>query len=114
QSLALWQEIGDQEQVAVNLRRLGLALTGQGRYGEAEVPTEEALALYEAWGDAVVTAGSFATLALSILGCLAYAQGAYARSADYLAEALARQQALGYTWAIGESLLQFGRLAHAR
>jgi non-specific serine/threonine protein kinase len=45
---------------------------------------------------------------------MAYEQGDYARAGEYLAEALTRQQAMGYTWAAGSTVFDLGRLARGR
>ena len=112
ESLALWRELGDQEQVAVNLVRLGLAFRAQERYAEAAARTEEAFALYEELGDR--RGRDSGEPGAGNLGRIAIMQGDYARAADYLAEALNRQRALGYSWGICQTLNGLGHLARVR
>jgi predicted ATPase/DNA-binding CsgD family transcriptional regulator len=114
QSLALWRGLGDKEQIATNLIRLGLAYTSQERYAEAAARTEEALAVYQQIDDAVATAAPFASIALCNLGDIAQARGEEARAAGYFAEALARQRAMGFTWGAGLSLIGLGDVARVR
>jgi predicted ATPase/DNA-binding CsgD family transcriptional regulator len=114
QSLALCRGLGDDEQVASSLYGLGLALRGQERYAEAAVRTEEGLVLYEAMGNATVRAAARASVGLGNLGRIAIMQGDYARAEEYLAEALHRQQALGYTWGTSQTLNGLGYLARVR
>ena len=113
ESLALWRGLGDREQAAVNLVRLGVAYIAQERYAEAAAPTAEALALYEELGEAA-TALPRATIALTLLGDIAAAEGDHGRAEGYLAEALARQRALGFTWAASNALIRLGYLARLR
>jgi DNA-binding CsgD family transcriptional regulator len=114
QSLALWRTLGDKKQVAVSLIRLGLAYIDQERYDEAAARTQEAFALFEELRDMTVTAAPGASIALTNLGDIAYAQGEYARAAAYYAEALARQRAMGFTWAAGTTLAGLGNLARVQ
>jgi non-specific serine/threonine protein kinase len=111
QSLTLWRGLGDEEQEAVNLIRLGLAFMDQERYAEAAARTAEAFAMLEELGDTAVLAAPYASIALNNLGAITISQGDYARAADYLAAALARQRTMGYSWATGYTLVDLGRLA---
>jgi excisionase family DNA binding protein len=111
QALALWRGLGDREQIATNLIRLGMAFFARERYAEAAAWTEEAFALLEGLGDATATAAPLASIALGNLGGAATLLGEYAQAAEFLQEALARQRAMGYTWSVGNTLLGIGRLA---
>lgn len=112
--LAIWRELGDRDQIALGLVRLGLAFRAQERYAEAAARTAEAFALWEELGASVATAPALASVALNILGRIATMRGDHARAAAYLTEALARQRALGHAWGLSQTLFALGHLALVR
>jgi non-specific serine/threonine protein kinase len=96
------------------LLRLGLLRIAQERHDEAAALTEEAFGLYEGMGDTSAFAVAMASIALGNLGGISIRQGNYERAAEYLAEALAQQQAIGFAWGAGFTVGNLGRLAFLR
>jgi tetratricopeptide (TPR) repeat protein len=114
ESLAIWRELGDRQQIALSLDAVGALVLRQGDYRAARRLFEEALAIHRALGNRQGQAPN-----LYWLGWVAMAEGDYARAKPFFEEALAIDWEFGHRggsalWALGINALRQGDYAAAR
>jgi DNA-binding CsgD family transcriptional regulator len=119
-STALWQELGDEPEVARLRVTAGVLFSKQGDNERAQAETEAALTALEALGDTALVARPLASMALSNLGHIALREGDPRCAIEMCTKALARQRDLDYTWGavislarIGDAAQQLGDIAQA-
>lgn len=106
EALGIHRELGDEANVAWDLRSLGLVLLSLGDYGRAGNCLEEALAIHERLGDPVDMARTLGSLAL-----VAMAAGRYEAAQGRLRECVELAQNTGDEWALATAIGVQGELA---
>jgi ATP/maltotriose-dependent transcriptional regulator MalT len=86
----------------------------RGDFDLAVATMESSLALYQEIESEVVNGVQFLSLAYANLGQMTHAQGNIDRAARLAEEALRRQRALDFTWALGDTLRIIGNVDFAR
>jgi DNA-binding CsgD family transcriptional regulator/tetratricopeptide (TPR) repeat protein len=104
EALALWRELGDQENVAWSLFHLAILAIEQGEYASGRALFEETLRMHRDLGNKRGIAASLLRLAWVIY----YSQGDPATERSLLEEALALFRELGDKENIGDSLNTLG------
>jgi predicted ATPase/DNA-binding CsgD family transcriptional regulator len=99
ESITLFQELGDQHGVAINLTSLGYMERSRGCYAEASSLREASLAMYRELEDA-----EGITHSLILLASVLTYRGSYARASMLVEEALAKAREWGYKEAIGDAV----------
>jgi predicted ATPase len=106
ESLAAWQELGDEERVACALNGLGIVARDRGEYTRARAHFYEALAIWSVLGDAPGIA-----IANHNLGKVETAEGAYDQSRAFHDEALAIRRKQGNLGGVAYSLSELATIA---
>lgn len=99
ESIALFQELGDRQGIALSLTTLGFMERSRGCYTAAAALREESLAVYRELENP-----QGITLSLLLLGSVLTFQGNYTRASTLVEEGLAKARAWGYTDALGDAL----------
>jgi predicted ATPase/DNA-binding SARP family transcriptional activator/Tfp pilus assembly protein PilF len=107
ESLAIFQEHGDQPGMAMALNLLGVIAGALGQYEEARQRLQEALERYTATGDEYGIAN-----ALNDLSVVAARQDQHAEAKRLQQACLARRRAIGHLWGIGTALNNLGYYAY--
>lgn len=109
-ALVLFRQLGDMPKVAVGLYVAGLVAEDQGDYDRARMLLEEGLALYLATDTPL-----FAAHVLNELGLVTYRQhGDLDRAEALFAESLEKSRELNNAYAMGNALINLGRVARDR
>jgi non-specific serine/threonine protein kinase len=111
EALEAARALGEPGSAAIALQSLGQVSLQRNDLGQAAAWTEQALELAVASESSFSTGPHFISLIYANLGQIALARGDAANARLYLEEALARQRALGFVWALGDSLRYLGDLA---
>jgi predicted ATPase/DNA-binding CsgD family transcriptional regulator len=111
EALRVAKVVGDRLTTAAALQEQGLAQMYLGEFDAAVTTMEQSLALYRQLERDVVNGPQFLSLAYANLGQMTLAQGDVDRAAQLADEALSRQRALGFTWALGDTLRIVGNVA---
>jgi predicted ATPase/DNA-binding CsgD family transcriptional regulator len=114
EALAVARAVGDRLIAARALQALGLIDLQRGDHEPASRRMEEALALFRQIETTAVAGPQYVSSAYTNLGEIALARGDDARATAYLEEALGRQRALGFSWALAETLWTLGDIARDR
>jgi predicted ATPase/DNA-binding CsgD family transcriptional regulator len=114
EALRVAGETGDRLTTAAALQELSLAEMYRGDFDSAVSIMEQSLELYEEIESAVVAGPAFLSLAYANLGQISLAQGDSDRAAAHAAEALRRQQEIGFAWALGDTFRIVGNVAFIR
>ena len=110
ESYELAQSAGETVAAVQALVALGLIAHAEGAYDRATAPLEEALAQVQSMDDPRLAA-TLASGALANLGDAALTQNRLAAATIYYEEALAKQQATGYTRGEAQSWLDLSEVA---
>ena len=102
---------GDNENAAAALQELGLISVHENDTAGAIVQIDEALALLLAVESTLPAGPQLISVVHANLGQIALAAGDANRSRQHTIEAVRRQRALGYTWALGDTLRILGDVA---
>ena len=109
ESLALWQQLGEERGIADTLRGLGMTALGRGELDRAEAPLLASLDRFRALEDSLGIAAC-----LGNLGDLAHARGDVTQAAALFEESLALAREQGNTWQAAYVLHSLGHLALVR
>jgi tetratricopeptide (TPR) repeat protein len=108
-SLAIFEEVGDQAGIAMNYHQLGNLALRRGDYGTAEQRYQESLAIKEETGDRAGAASTYHQL-----GIIAERRGDYDTAEQRYQESLAIEEETGDGPRIAMSYGQLGNLAYRR
>jgi predicted ATPase/transcriptional regulator with XRE-family HTH domain len=111
--LALARELGDPLLIGQALTIEGFLVYRRGEYRQAEALLEEGYRRLDRLGDEAEGASADAGFALLILGSSALAQEELDRAASWNEACLARFQAAGNYWGIGEAQASLGAISYA-
>jgi predicted ATPase/DNA-binding CsgD family transcriptional regulator len=114
EALEAARAVGDGPNAAAALQELSLVLMHRGDHEQAIVQMEEALALLQGAEASTPAGAHLVSVAHANLAQIALAGGAPDRAAIHADEAVRRQRALGYTWALGDTLRIQGDVARER
>jgi serine/threonine-protein kinase PknK len=114
ESLLAARAIGDPLNAAAALQELSLVEMHRGQHDRAISLMEEALALLQEAKTTVPAGAHLVSVAHANVSQIALAHGDADRAAHHAAEAVRRQRALGYSWALGDTLRILGDVALAQ
>ena len=105
EGLEVYRLLGDKQNIATSLYRLGLVALGRGNYSLAQALTEDALSLYYQVGSKEGIADS-----LIVLSYAAIEQGEYSRAREQVEQGLLLFREIGDQWAMTYTLLGLARV----
>jgi serine/threonine-protein kinase PknK len=108
------REAGDSLTTAAALQELSLVEMYRGDYDLAASIMEQSLSHYRELESLIVTGPFFLSLAHANLGQISLARGDIDLAELHAGEALQRQQAVGFVWALGDTLRIIGNVAFIR
>ncbi len=112
EALHLARMVDDWPNAAAALQELGLVDMHRGDHERAVAQMEEALTMLLAIEAEQPAGPQLVSVAQANLAQISLAQGDTVRAATHAAAAVERQRALGYTWALGDTLRILGDVAH--
>src|SRR2546430_924679 len=101
EGLEVYRLLGDKQNIATSLYRLGLVVLAKGDYPLAQALTEDALSLYNQVGSKEGIADS-----LLVLSYVAIEQGEYSRAREQVEQGLLLFREIGDQWAMTYTLLR--------
>ncbi len=105
EGLEVYRLLGDKQNIATSLYRLGLVALAKGDYPLAQALTEDALSLYNQVGSKEGIADS-----LLVLSYVAIEQGEYSRAREQVEQGLLLFREIGDQWAMTYTLLGLARV----